>query len=110
MEKREATRILRRMYKELRENPELRFRLRRGIEDPAWYEPEGSGGMVTLNPDSKVRGGIVALTLHELLHHLFDDKKETPILRMEKEMYAALSDVQLTNLMRRVFSDGWTEI
>ena len=101
MTREEATKILHKMYRVLRdENLRVAISRKIGIYGDVNYTEDSA--KIRLNPDRMGKGGIVSTSIHELLHTLDYDAKEYVISRQEREVYAALSDRQLTNLMRRL--------
>lgn len=86
----------------------LDIRIDRKIEAYALMEwdPEIDTLKIQLNPEYKKKGGynnIVKSLIHEMLHAVYPRKSEDWVLDMENAMYDALSDRQLSNLLKRVF-------
>ncbi len=115
MKRIEANRRLYRIYRILRDdNFDVRVALSRKLprnkQGRQWFgmvDPQADGGLqIVLNPwrPWKSRGGFVSTVLHECLHLSDWDESEKEISRIEKEMFKALTDRQLGNLMKRVFT------
>jgi hypothetical protein len=100
MSPKEASRKLQTIYRLMREGT-IVIKLNKNLPHFAQVEFFEDHYEITLNPTLQCKGGIVSSLLHELLHCIYYDSSETEILRMEKEMYNALTNRQLTNLMRR---------
>jgi len=120
MTHKEATNYLRRFYYSINTDPSVRAVLKRNMVDPTGtrkrkvfgisglitglYDPNAKKNKIHLNPSRQRFGGIVKACIHELLHHIHYDKNEVWVLQKETEIYDALSDRQLTNLMRKIFT------
>lgn len=101
MDRAEATKILHKMYRVLRDEAiKVSINRKIGIFGDIYYEDERT--KIRLNPDRLGKGGIVSTAIHELLHYLDYEAKEYVISKREKEVYKALSDRQLTNLLKRL--------
>ena len=70
-------------------------------------------GMVTVDADNikmflhpdrpwLKKGGFVSTIIHECLHLVDMDLPETEVQRLEREIFCALSDRQLGNLLKRI--------
>ena len=100
MNRRFATILLHRMYKLLRDKDmDIRSKIDREFTHVAEARLDG---LVTLGV-RKNNGGLIGSIIHELLHFLGGDAKEAVILKREKDVYEALSDRQLLNLLKRFF-------
>ncbi len=103
MTRKEATKLLYKIYRIL-EDEEVKVSLNRRIRahGDVTFMPGNPAIRVRVNPSRRGRGGILGTLLHELLHIVFFDFPEYEISRLEKEMFRALSDRQLANLLKRV--------
>lgn len=110
--KKQASRILHRMYKILREK-EFHFSFNSRMKNHAdmQFDDKVRAEKIRIRHTSKVPGGIIALALHELLHALYEEwllkthtqnEMENRLIRMEKEMLKALSDKQLGNFLKAI--------
>ncbi len=101
MDRETATKILYKMYRILKdENLRVAINRKIGIYGDVHYTEDSA--KIRLNPDRMAKGGILSTAIHELLHTLNYDAPEYRISKLEKEVYDALSDKQLTNLLRRM--------
>lgn len=118
MTKEEATKYLRRFYDAIRRDPKLRVKIQKGMrtsdfedfkkfqdkEITGLYDPIPKGRYkIFANPNKRRRGTMVSTIIHELLHHIEYDKSHKWLVPKEIAIYKALSNRQLTNLMKRVF-------
>ena len=121
----EASNWLRRFYWALDHHNDLGFRIRKDLTDPekrvkrkvfgihglisGLYEPDiknrqGIKHLISLNPSRRRYGGIVKIAIHETIHHIKAEWNEGKVKEHENLIYEALTDKQLWNLMKRVFS------
>jgi Zn-dependent membrane protease YugP len=117
MSKKEANLWLRRIYYAL-DKQDLDIRFHRDMIDPrgqiaathfgikgvitGLYDPNTK--TIALNPSRRRYGGIVKVMIHELLHHIRRDWNEKKVEMYENLIYEALSDRQLWNLMKKIFT------
>jgi hypothetical protein len=112
MNRQHATRILYRIYRMLR-NGDVKVKLNRKLpfdrNGRKWFgmvDPADNGKFhIHVNPwrPWTTQGGFVSTVLHECLHLVFWDTAEHEIVKVEQEVFNALSDRQLSNLINRVF-------
>ena len=120
----EASNWLRRFYWALDHHHDLKIRFQKDLTDPekrihkvnygiegnvtGLYEPDvlgtGKGHRITLNPSRRRYGMTPKVIIHELLHHVKYEWTEEKVKEHENLIYEALTDRQLWNLMKRVFS------
>lgn len=120
----EAGNWLRRFYHALDHHDDLKIRFKKDMADPrgkvtrpifgipgnivGFYDPdvleEGGGHQIFINPSRRSYGSVPKGLIHELLHHIEPDWTEEQVKEHENLIYEALSDRQLWNLMKRVFS------
>jgi len=114
----DATKWLHRFYRAMKQ-PQVRARIKRDMKYGEYddldscknpdktftglHDPFDNVCRISLNPNKRRAGGIVRAVIHELLHEVENDKPHTWINPMELAIYEALSDRQLTNLMKKVF-------
>lgn len=105
----EASRFLKRFYRVLRQD-EVCIKLVKDLKydkpkpiSGLWDPTQGKRAEVSLNPNKRRYGGIVSTLIHELLHQIEYNRSHKWIFEKEKEIYNALSDRQLTNLLGRAF-------
>ena len=119
MSREEATKWLSRFYYALNNHYMLKIKFQKDMSDPrgrvkrvrwgikgniaALHDPETD--TITINPSRRVYGGYVKLVIHEMIHHVDMDKTEDEVNGLENLIYEALSDRQLWNLMKKVFSN-----
>ena len=101
MTRAEATKILHKMYRVLRDET-LKVSINRKIQIFGDIDYDWDYAKIRLNPDRMGKGGIISTAIHEFLHYLDPRAKEYIISKREKEVYGALSDRQLTNLVKRL--------
>ena len=100
MTKREATNYYRRLSRCVK-NKRFCVKLKDreaefgGVE---WGEPD----TIILNP--RRRSPIMRTIIHELLHLLNDEMAECQVLKLEKELFEAMSDKQLDGLFKKVMA------
>lgn len=102
MTKQTADRLLRRMYAYIKEH-DVRARItsedKKLLGSCNW---EWDHIRIDLNPrETGEKGGFLSTLVHECLHMIRPDLDETTILKMEKGMFAKLTDRQLQNLLKR---------
>jgi hypothetical protein len=100
--KTDATKLLRRMYREIRRG-KIKFTIKYRPGIAGWWKPDcaGSGSgeyEIELNP----REELLPTVLHEMLHHIFSEVRHRKIEQMEAQMVKLLSDQQMRNLLKRV--------
>lgn len=114
----EASLWLRRFYYALDHHPDLNVHFQKDMVDPegrinatyfgikgvisGLYDPPTQS--IFLNPSRRRYGGVVKVLIHELLHHVEKDWNEEQVEMHENLIYEALTDRQLWNLMKRVFT------
>ena len=103
MTKIDATRKLRGIYKVLANN-QAKVQLNKKLK-PLFGQVimNDSGYKIELNPNKSGKS-FICTVIHECLHAAYWQEHEKTIGRWEKEMFRLLSDRQLTNLMKRLFS------
>ena len=122
----EASNWLRRIYYALDHHDDLRIKFRKDFTDPekrinattygvkhnitGLYEAhdlmgDGKKGIdITINPSRRRYGMIPKVIIHEMLHHIKGEWTEEKTKEYENLIYEALTDRQLWNLMKRVFT------
>jgi len=114
----EATKWLRKFYKALKD-PGLKIRIKKDMVDDRGYAHEvtrtrfGIKGLITginrggdsidLNPSRQRFGGMIKVLIHELIHQVDSTLTEDQVDWLEHEVYNALTNRQLYNLMKRTF-------
>ena len=99
MDKAEATKLLRRMYKEIRRG-EIKFTIKCSPGIAGKWEPNPSVPTVEYEIELNPREDILPTLIHEMLHHLFPEKRHSWIDKTEKQMVELLSDRQMKNLCK----------
>lgn len=111
MTNKEASRKLYALYRKLKQEDirvALTRRLPKNTKGQKWFGMCEFGGEcfnISLNPARpwRSRGGFVHTVLHEMIHIAWWDMSEKDVNKLEKDMFNALTDRQLTNFIKRVF-------
>lgn len=111
-----ANKYIRRFYRAIKNDPKLRVKIFRGMQNTDFddfkdamprqisgiHKPTTrSGYKININPDWSIN--IIGHIIHELLHEVEADKDEGWVEATTKELQCIFTDMQLTNLMKKVW-------
>jgi len=71
------------------------------------FDPENGkpiAFIIKINPSRRRYGSLPKVFIHELLHHIEPDWNEEQVVMHENLIYEALTNRQLWNLMRKIFT------
>jgi hypothetical protein len=102
MDRKEATKVIKRIYRAIEENM-IRVHIKRMGDTMGWCRYEDDHIDIILNPDDRaMKSCLLSTFIHECIHMLWNDLTEKQVLKMENEVFEALSDRQLENLFKRL--------
>lgn len=102
LDRKDATKILYKIYKKLREGDiTLRFNRKLSCAGEVHREWAGDGIKIIVDPTDTE---FVSTLLHEALHVVYPHMLEHGVIMLEKRMMKLLTDRQLANLIKR-FAD-----
>lgn len=102
MTKQQSSAILHKIYRHL-DSRELSLKLDSNIHSLGMLGASKEGyDTLTVDPRAGGLKNLISTALHELLHWVYEEKSETEIAKLERQMFKQLSDRQLANFLKRI--------